>query len=141
MAAPAPLSASRFRVEFDGLLLTSVSRVVLPCEQLRTVLHGTGDDDPPRTITAGLVAPQHFVVSRGVTTDTELWDWWRDARDGAGTARSAAVVVLDASGSEQVRWNLSACDPVGYWVSPLDAKGTEVLTETLCMTTRSMDRH
>ncbi len=79
--------------------------------------------------------PVTRVNRHGSGTDTELWEWWRDARDGAETARSASVVVLDDSGSEKARWNLSGCDPVGYWISPLDATDTEVPTETLCMTT------
>ncbi|WP_166660172.1 phage tail protein [Actinomycetospora succinea] len=136
-----PFSAADFLVEIEGIGSAGFSRVLLPRQELRTVPYRNGGDGQRTTFApAGAEVPDHFVVTRGVTADTSLWDWWQETRAGGGSARRASVVLLDESQNEQARWNLVDCDPVAYWLSPLDATLGEVLTETLCMTTGGMDR-
>lgn len=135
-----PFTSAKFLVEIEGVSSSGFSHVKLPRQELRPVVYREGADGAPRVITTGIVAPEYFTVSRGVTTDGSLFDWWKQERDGAAPSRGATVILLDESSSELTRWNLSDCRPVAYWLSPLDAMSTETLVETLAMAAGRLER-
>lgn len=79
----------------------------------------------------GLTKYSNIVLKRGITRDRSLWDWRKTVIDGATRRVDGAIILLDESRQEVVRWNFRAGWP-SKWEGPvLDAKSSEVAIETL----------
>src|SRR5215472_1944881 len=115
--APAsdPVTASRFRVEIDGLVARDFVEVLFP----------------EAAMTAGHQQLTTLVLRRGASADAELADWWKQAAAGTSAPRNLSVFVIDASGAPQIRWNFTRAEPVRYTLSGLNALEPAVLVETI----------
>lgn len=79
----------------------------------------------------GLTKYSNIVLKRGITRDRSLWDWRKTVIDGATRRVDGAIILLDESRQEVVRWNFRAAWP-SKWEGPvLNAKSNEVAIETL----------
>lgn len=74
----------------------------------------------------------NIVLKRGMTDSDRLWNWHQEIVAGnVKTAETLSVVLLDATGAEQWRWNLWKAYPT-KWAGPeLKADGNAVAIETL----------
>ncbi len=75
----------------------------------------------------------NITLKRGITADTELFDWHQQfvTGDPAATRQNGSIVVLDRSGAEVRRWNFVRGWP-SKWTGPsFNAGGKEVAIETL----------
>lgn len=66
------------------------------------------------------------VLERGIARDRELWEWFE-----AGDPRESAVVLLDGSGEERMRWILRQAWPCRWEGPDLRADRCEVAVERL----------
>jgi phage tail-like protein len=88
----------------------------------------------------GLAHYTHLVLSRGLTTDQSLWQWWASARAGdPGIDRDVVVTLLDSARAPRVRWKFRNAFPVVYRLTPLDATDSDVVTETVELAFDTMD--
>ncbi len=77
----------------------------------------------------------------GLTSSTELWEWFLTSVKGTVERKNVSIVMLDADGStEVVRWNL-----LNAWVSEwqgtkLDAMGKEAAIESLTLVFETLER-
>jgi phage tail-like protein len=77
----------------------------------------------------------------GLTSTTELWNWFKTALAGKVERRNVSVVMLDSDGvTEVLRWNLVNAWPSQWRGAPLDALGNEAAIETLTLVFESLDR-
>lgn len=122
-----PYVNARFRVEIDRLPVTGASAVIFP--EAKIVRYAKRKP---------VVEFGRLTLRRGMTTSSDWYVWWDRARQSApGSVRRAVTVVLmDASGSDVMRWAFSDAQPTGYGLSPLDAMGNEPLIETLELSVR-----
>lgn len=73
----------------------------------------------------------NIVLKRGITANTELYDWHRRALDGTLDRKSGSIILLDRADNEVARWNFTRAWPA-KWVGPsLTAEGKDVAIETL----------
>jgi phage tail-like protein len=116
-----PLANTRFVVNLDGVGTTPVAAVVFP--EARLV---TGTD--------GRHTPQFgpLTLTRAAVPDSDWLDWWTKTRRAAEkTFRDVSVVLLDGDGTPAAVWMIRKARPVAYQLSPLNAMGHDVVTETL----------
>lgn len=142
MAPPQdPFEGSNFQVEIDGLVSTAFSRVELPQAVVDEVAHRSGTDKTSSSRKApGLSHYSHLVLTRGLTTDLELWRWWTAARDGDPSVdRNVVVRLLDATRSPVLAWQFRNAFPVVHRVTPLDAASSETVLETVELAFDTMD--
>jgi len=75
----------------------------------------------------------NITLKRGITDDTELFDWHQQfvTGDPAASRQNGSIVVLDRAGKEVRRWNFVRGWP-SKWTGPsFNAGGKDVAIETL----------
>lgn len=110
----------------------SFSEVDLPSGELEVIAYREGGD---KSSTArklpGLARYANVTLKRGVTGRLELFEWWREVRDGNLDRRNVTITLLDEQRSPVQRWLLRNAWPAKLDYSPLNALGNEVVIETL----------
>jgi phage tail-like protein len=139
VAEPAyPFSAFNFSVEInrgqDGGPL--VEAAFAECDGLemtmdvKTLRQGGGNDQPIRL--HGPVNYANLTLKRGMTSNFDLWTWFRDSIDDPILRADAEVVLLGADGeAERARFQLSRCLPIKLKAPALNAKDGQVAVEEL----------
>jgi phage tail-like protein len=79
----------------------------------------------------GLNKYANLTLKRGMTDDSDLWNWRKSAMDGTVVRQSGSVVLLDEKGEEKVRWNFREGWPMKWTGPSFNATGNEVAIETL----------
>jgi phage tail-like protein len=126
-----PYRGYNFLVEVDG-----ISRAAFrECSGLETsqdpIDYREGTDPLTVRKLPGLVRYSNVTLRVGVTDDTELWDWRQRAVDGDVDRRNGSIVLLDDTGTEQVRWNFREGWPTKWTGPSFNATGNEVAIEAL----------
>ncbi|WP_457254714.1 phage tail protein [Pedococcus sp. P5_B7] len=140
-AHPDPLEGSNFIVDFAGTDDASFSHVDLPVALLDEVAYRSGDDraNEPRK-QPGLASYSHLVLSRGLTANLDLWNWWEAARNAdPAVDRTVVVKLLDGTGQLVLTWKFRNAFPAVYRLSPLDAASSDLVIETVELAFDSMD--
>ena len=123
-----PFTNVRFRVEIDGMKGTGALEVFFPEAQIATDA-ASGVDETGRPASAHY---GHLTLRRGLTTSGEWYKWWDEARQSKATrGRTVKIVLIDEQGADANRWVFGGTRPFRYHVSSLNARGEEILTETL----------
>ena len=138
---PDPLEGSNFIVDFAGTEDASFSHVDLPVALLDEVAYRSGNEkaNEPRK-QPGLASYSHLVLSRGLTSNLDLWTWWESARNGdPAVDRNVVVRLLDGTGQPVLSWKFRNAFPAVYRVSPLDAAASDLVIETVELAFDSMD--
>lgn len=136
-----PFEAANFVVDFGGASgAASFSRVELPVAVLDEIAYRSGNDraNEPRK-QPGLASYSRLVLTRGLTADLDLWNWWESTRNGDGADRDVVVRLLDATGQLVLTWKFRNAFPAVYRVSPLDAASSDVVLETVELAFDTMD--
>jgi phage tail-like protein len=83
----------------------------------------------------GLRKYTNVILKRGITTNNELWVWYRQIVNGIADRRNGAVVMLDEVGADVhgLRWNFYEAWPCKLDWPALNATTNEVAVETLEM--------
>ena len=108
---------------------------------LDEVAYRSGNDkaNEPRK-QPGLASYSHLVLSRGLTTNLDLWNWWEAARNGdPAVDRNVVVKLLDGTLQLALTWKFRNAFPAVYRLSPLDAASSDLVIETVELAFDSMD--
>ena len=89
----------------------------------------------------GRVEYADVTLRYGLTTSTELWDWFHTAVTGTVRRENPSIVMLDPDGTTEVmRWNLINAWPAKWRGARLDAMSNEVAIESLTLVFDAMER-
>lgn len=140
-AHPDPLEGSNFIVDIGAGDDASFSRVELPHAVVDEIAYRSGNDKSSETRKQpGLASYSHLVLTRGLTTNLDLWSWWESARNGdSAVDRDVLVRLLDDTRQPVMAWQFRNSFPVVYRLSPLDAAASELVLETIELAFDSMD--
>jgi phage tail-like protein len=107
-----PFRGSRFLLEIDGITLAGFSEVTIPDSSADPIEFREGNEGPTVRKIPGLVKYSNISLKRGITTSTELFEWYKQVIDGKfkKIRRNISIILLDELGSEANRWNF-----VGAW--------------------------
>jgi phage tail-like protein len=116
-------------------------RVELPEAIVDEVAYRNGNDKTQEARKQpGLAKYGHLILKRGLIGSTDLWEWWKQAREGQPNVdRDITVILLDEERNQVWSWRFRNAFPVSYHVSPLDAGHSDVAVEELALTFDSMD--
>jgi phage tail-like protein len=142
MARHDPLTNFRYRLEIDGLTIAGFSEVTIGETVTEAIDYREGTDAPHVRKLSGLTKYGNITLKRGMTTSLELYDWHKQVVDGeVGKARkNVAIVVADETGADKARFVVTEAWPTKYSASELDARGNEVLIETLELVNEGIER-
>ena len=73
----------------------------------------------------------HLTLKRGVTTNTDLWDWHYSFVEGNGKRRDGVVMLLDAARGPVQAWYFRRGLPVKYSGPSLSASQNSVAIESI----------
>jgi len=121
-----------FVVALGGEEAAGFSEVVLPEGRLDVVEYREGNE--PASGARKLPGRVHYsnvVLERGITGNTELYDWWRAVRDGNLLRRDVVITLLDEARKPVQAWVLRDAWPVRLAFGVLEGLGDEVAVETL----------
>lgn len=128
---PDPYGGYNFYVEWNGIIHAGFRE----CKGLNSTQTATeyreGTDPPTKRKLPGLVSYSNVTLTRGTTNNNELWKWRENLMKGNADRRDISIVLLDYTGQEKVRWNLSNCWPTTWHAPDLNATSDEVAVETL----------
>jgi len=83
----------------------------------------------------GPVTYGQLTLKRGMTTNLELWKWFRAAaggeQNGRGTVAQGVIVMKDAANVERFRFKLTDCLPIKIKAPALNAKDGAVAIEEM----------
>lgn len=140
-----PYEGSNFLVDMGVFDPTDIRatffRVELPDAIIDEVAYRNGNEKTQDARKQpGLARYGHLILKRGLIGSTDLWDWWKQAREGqSGVDRNVIVTLLDEERVPVWLWRFRNAFPVNYRVTPLDASYSDVAVEELTLTFDSMD--
>ena len=126
-----PYANFNFVVEIDGIEVGAFSEVDLPDATIEAIEYRDGSDLSGARKLPGRVSYSNVVLKRGLTGRNDLWNWFKATRDGDLQRRNVAIVLLDEARKPVQRWLLQDAWPARFASSDLNARGNEVVIETL----------
>jgi phage tail-like protein len=116
------------------------AEVELPAAEIETIEYREGGDRTSGVRKLpGRVRYGNVVLRRGISGSLELWEWFKAVRDGQLLRRDVAITLLDEARAPVQRWLLRDAWPAKFETSDLNAKGNEVVIETLELAVESID--
>jgi phage tail-like protein len=140
-----PYEGSNFLVEmgpYDSSdIRAAFFRVELPEAVVDEVAYRNGNDKTQDTRKQpGLAKYGHLILKRGLIGSTDLWEWWKMAREGQPSVdRNISVTLLDEERNFVWTWRFRNAFPVSYRVTPLDSGHSDIAVEELTVTFDSME--
>ncbi|MCP5013279.1 MAG: phage tail protein [Aestuariibacter sp.] len=130
-----PITGYSFRVEIDGITRAGFKDCsgLESSQEANTYREGTDRGMTLRKI-PGMVTYGDITLSRGVTTDSELWVWRRIVMGGVAARRNLSIVLMNEKGEDAIRWNVRHAWPTKWSGPSMDATSDEVAIETLELT-------
>jgi len=126
-----PYRSYNFLVEIDGITRAGFRECSGLDATQSPITYREGNEPITMRKLPGLVEYSNITLTRGITDDTELWEWCKRSLDGKVERKHGSIVLLDDAGVEKVRWNFVNGWP-SKWTGPgLNATGTEVAVEQL----------
>jgi phage tail-like protein len=143
-----PFVAFNFGVEitFPGVASALCGASFSECDglemnmEVKTIREGGNNGRQIRL--SGAVTYGQLVLKRGMTRDTDLWDWFVDACNDPSLRAKAEVVLFSSEAGafeERARFILTGCVPVKLKAPPLNAKDGMVAIEELQIAYESLE--
>ncbi|RKH42421.1 phage tail protein [Corallococcus llansteffanensis] len=138
-----PYKSFRFRVEIQGIQVAAFSNATIPEESMDAIDYREGTDPYTRRL-SGMPKVGTLSLKRGLSSSLELYEWWLLVSElGAGAPggrKNVSVVVVDDAGNDGARWDMAGVWPTKYQSGDLDAKGGDVLIESLELALETIKR-
>ncbi|VVB91080.1 T4-like virus tail tube protein gp19 [uncultured archaeon] len=128
-----PYRNFRFRIEIDGITTASFAEATIPDSTTDPVEYREGTDLPTQKKLSGLTKFGNITLKKGLVDSMELYQWRKSVeQSGAKKARkNISIVLIDEDGTDKARWDIVEAWPTKYSPSGLNAKGNEVLVESI----------
>lgn len=135
-----PYANFNFVVAVDGIEEIGFAEVELPAAEIETIEYREGADrvSASRKL-PGRVRYGNLVLRRGVSGRLELWRWFDATRNGQLDRRNVTITLLDETRNAVQQWRFRDAWPAKFETSDLNAKGNEVVIETLELAVESID--
>lgn len=128
---PDPYGGYNFYVEWNGIIHAGFRECSGLSSSQRAVEYREGTDPTTVRKIPGLNSYNNITLKRGTTNNGELWQWRQSIMKGNVDRREVSIVILDETGTEKIRWNLTNCWPTTWSAPDLNATSDEVAIETL----------
>lgn len=130
------LDRQRYIIEIDGVRRAGFQTASELVAEIATVEYREGGRQIPHKRPGKQTFP-NLTLARGVTLDTDLYDWFNETAN-VSTGRALAdgrykrnldVVMLDVDGSEAGRWTIYGAFPVRFKAGEWDADSDDPQVE------------
>ncbi len=129
-----------FRLELDGTSLGFFQSVDGLGVSIEVVEFRDGGNPTPRKL-PGRVSIIDLTLKRGFVNPSFFENWIQQVQAGAPSFRkNLTLVILNGRGTEVARYNLFECWPSSWKVSSDNAKGNDIMLETITITHQGFSR-
>jgi phage tail-like protein len=136
-----PYRSFNFLVELDGIAQASFTECSGLGSTTEVIENREGGDNVTVRKLPGKTTYTDISLKWGATTSTELWEWRLQIMQGLVVRKNGSIVVFDLSNSAEVtRWNFARAWPTKWESSAFNAKGSEILIETLVLAHEGLTR-
>jgi phage tail-like protein len=127
-----PYANFNFTVDIGGGDELGFSEADLPAGEIEVIEYREGAErvNSSRKL-PGRVGYRNVVLRRGLAGRLELFDWWKSARDGQTDRRNVRITLLDEARVPVQTWRLRNAWPAKLDFSALNARGNDVVIESL----------
>ena len=127
-----PFKNYSFLVEIDGIAAASFKTVSGLSAEVELLEYREGSDPVSSSRKLpGRIRYPNVTLRRGLTTSSDLWDWWESVSEGGAYRRNVAITLLDDLHTPVLSWRLRNAFPVKFELSELDASKNEVAIESI----------
>jgi phage tail-like protein len=131
-----PLTNSRFRIEIDGISRAGFCEVSIAETTTDAVDYREGTDPPHLRKLPGLRKFSNITLKVGLITGAnalDLFQWYSDTANlgAANNRRNVSIIIQDEGGRDVSRFHIAQAWPTRYSVGNLNARGHDVLLETI----------
>jgi phage tail-like protein len=145
MARIDPLRNFRYRLEIDSITQAGFSEAAIGETTIDAVDYREGTDPPHVRKLSGLTKYGNITLKWGLTvgaTALDLFKWHAEISAGQikDKRKKVVIVVQDEAGADAARFVVSDAWPIKYDPSDLNAKGNEVMIETLELANEGIER-
>ena len=126
-----PYMNFNFSVEIEGIEAAGFMEVSGIIVETEVVEYRQGNMPGQPLKLPGQTRFGNITLKRGVSRSNTLWTWYQSVVQGDADRRSLSIILLNTRREEVRRWNVYEAWPCKYETSQLNAKGNEVLIETL----------
>jgi len=145
MARIDPLRNFRYRLEIDSITQANFSEVNIGETTIDAVDYREGTDPPHVRKLSGLTKYGNITLKWGLIVGAnalDLYKWHADVSSGQvkDKRKKVVIVVQDEAGADAARFVVSDAWPIKYDPSDLNAKGSEVMIETLELVNEGIER-
>ena len=129
-----PYAGYNFAVELDGITRAGFRECsgLDSSQNAVTYREGTDKNLAPRKM-PGLNTYSDITLSRGITSDSKLWDWRAKAMKGTVERHNISITLLDDTGNPKITWNLFECWPTKWTGPSMNATADEAAIEQLTL--------
>ena len=146
-AAPAagtfvdPYRAYNFKLEIQGVTQGHFTECIGMCIKVNAIKYREGGNNQVVHSVPGPVEYCDVTLRYGLTSSTELWDWFMTAVRGQADRKNVSILLVDSDGSTEVmRWNLVNAWPSQWQGTTLNAVSHEVAIESLTLVFDTLER-
>jgi phage tail-like protein len=126
-----PLRNFRFRLEIDGITQAGFSECSGFDVTVDPIDYREGNEATRVRKLPGLTKYGNVTMKWGITDSMELYEWHKRIVDGEIDRKNIAIVVVDETGQDKARFEISEAWVTKYDPMDLNAKGNDVSIETL----------
>ncbi len=139
-----PFRNYRYRLEIEGIQVAGFSQVTIAESTSDPIEYREGTDpNTPRKL-SGIVKYGDISLVRGMTASLELYNWYSTiaslGTDAPGARKNVSIILVGDDGNDIARWNAIQVWPKNYKPGQLDAKGSDVLLETIDLVNEGITR-
>lgn len=136
-----PYRSFNFLVELEGIAQASFAECSGLGSTTEVIENREGGDNVTVRKLPGKTTYSDISLKWGATSSTELWEWRLQIVQGNVLRKNLSVVVMGLDGRTEVaRWNITRAWPTKWEGSAFNAKGSELLIETLVLAHEGLDR-
>ena len=128
-----PFRNFRFRLEIDGITQAGFSKVTIAETSTDAIDYREGPDPTHARKLPGITKYGPVTLEWGFTDSVELWRWYAAIVAGQieTNRKTVNIIVQDETGADKARFTISNAWPAKYHPAELNAKGSDVLLETV----------
>lgn len=135
-----PYPDSNFLVEIDGITRGGFRAISGLEEEIPVSEYAEGGDAAIRKLKSGKLTNANLVLTNGLTRDRQMYDWFRECKNGNVVRKNISVIALDEDNKTEVaRWNVYSAWPVKYTGPEFAGENTGTAVEVLELANEGKD--
>jgi len=126
-----PFTPHFFKIELDGITIASFSEVSGIGSEIEVEDFNEGGVNEFVYKILKRIRYNNIVLKKGITDNTELYDWYVKTSEGTIEGRNMGITLFDHKENEVKRWNFKNAYPVKWSSSDLNSQATSIFIESI----------